>query len=266
VDNSVEFSYSGIRLKFESVSADDHILGIMQRSATFYETDVLERLRSVLHERHRSGAVVDAGAFFGTHAVFFSRICTLRPVIAVEANPIAFERLVSNIRANKAAVLPICVALGSRAGHATLIPGSPLNQGSARVAYSDVQNGDIVVRTLDSVVAELTEPIALLKIDVEGNEVEVLRGSSETIARHLPIICVEAHQWRGLIGTIRMLDNRYVVLDCLGYSPTYVLAQEVLSTPIRALINALWVARACLPEALRGTRWYLKRLAIFLRT
>jgi hypothetical protein len=49
----------------------------------------------------------------------------------------------------------------------------------------------------------------LIKIDVEGHELQVLRGSLETITEYKPIIFYEAHG--------NDLDDIYTLLDNLGY-------------------------------------------------
>ena len=122
--SEVRFDYCGEPIVFRSLSRDDHILQVMQRRGTFYERDVLERLRQRL-EKRQGGAAIDAGAFIGTHSIYFALFCGLKPVIALEANPDTFPLLVHNIRANQLVndVIPMNKALGASSGYGRLVPG-----------------------------------------------------------------------------------------------------------------------------------------------
>jgi hypothetical protein len=88
--NRVAFEYENQAIVFASVSDDDHILGLMRKRQTFYELDVLKRIRQLLARRATSGAAIDIGAFIGTHSVYFARFCSLLPVISSEANQHTF--------------------------------------------------------------------------------------------------------------------------------------------------------------------------------
>ena len=69
----VQFDYEGQSIAFSSVASEDHILRDMQTRRTFYEQDVLERLRERLCKRQEAGAAVDAGAFIGSHSIYFAK-------------------------------------------------------------------------------------------------------------------------------------------------------------------------------------------------
>ena len=87
----------------------------MRDSGTFYERDVLERVRAVLARAGRNGAALDVGSFIGKHSLFFARFCGLKRVLAFEANPNTFPTLEKNIGANglTGTVMPANRALGS---------------------------------------------------------------------------------------------------------------------------------------------------------
>jgi hypothetical protein len=63
----------------------------------------------------------------------------------------------------------------------------------------------------------MATPIRLLKIDVEGAEVEVLRGMGETLARDRPALIVEA-QDATLARSGYRLEDIFSVLDGHGYA------------------------------------------------
>jgi FkbM family methyltransferase len=129
----------------------------------------------------RGGIFLDVGANFGLYT------CTLASLpgvkcIAVDASPFAITKLERNLQRNPAlAVTVVNVALGARrlmAGLETPVIGdlgttrtTTLQAGTSHVSH--------VVATvpLDEVLTVLSVgPIKLLKIDVEGSELEVFRG------------------------------------------------------------------------------------------
>jgi hypothetical protein len=87
------------------------------------------------------------------------------------------------------------MALSSEAGTA-LFTRAVGDEGFSRLADMRLPTGmlarefSVEVRTLDAVVPPDFNP-RFIKIDVEGVEMEVLRGGVETLARHHPVLWVE---------------------------------------------------------------------------
>ncbi len=262
-DAAVEFTFEGQTIRFEAVTADEHVIQAMQRLETFYELDVLDAIRESSVGREPRGAALDIGAFIGTHSVFFAKYCGFAPVIAFEPNPVTFPLLARNIAANDLtdAVLAVPRALGARLGRATVVAGSETNRGNASIDFEG--GGSTPVSTVDSEVGGRREPIGLLKIDVEGAELAVLAGAAETIRRHRPLLCVELHTAARLRRAMHLLPG-YWIVECRGWSPTYLIEPARTSAARRAIVNATWALRAALPDRLVALRWYLRRLARLL--
>lgn len=258
----VKFTYEGIAVTFESVHSEDHILRAIRDSGTFYERDVLERVREALARARRTGNAMDVGSFIGTHSLFFATFCGLGHVQAFEANPDTFPVLERNIRANGLAgkVVAANTALGSHAGNARILFGEAGNAGSTRVEFDD-GDGGTQVSTIDLEAAGAGGEISLIKIDVEGAELEVLAGGVEVIRKHRPILCVEIHTTEHLRQVLRMLDgSSYWIVDCLGWSPTYIIEPADVGGLRRGLVNGAWVLRTMLPASWKGARGYVRRL------
>ena len=264
------FVYDEKRVTFRSVDDRDHILNNMRRRSSFYEADVLERIRDRIHV-HGTGAALDVGAFIGTHSVYFAKFCGLKPVLAFEANKNSHAILEHNVGANGCAgtIVPIQRAIGATPGEATVLVLDRDNQGSNRLSIGDDHGlNSVVVSTIDAEVrATATLPrIALMKIDVEGAELAVLAGATETIKANRPVLCIEVHTARNLLTVMRRLrSNRYWIVDCLGYSPTYILEKTDASWLRRSIVQSLWLLRTAFlgrqSNVASRASWYLRRIA-----
>ena len=132
-----------------------------------------------------SHVVIDIGAKYGEFGVLSSLNPSVSKVYSFEPLPLNFKKMAELIRLNGGRVDAFPVALGDVEG----IKSGKIEGGM----FSDLGIGDSVeveTKTLDSY---HFEDIGLMKIDVEGMEMHVLRGSIETIRRSLPRIIIEVH-------------------------------------------------------------------------
>lgn len=56
-----------------------------------------------------------------------------------------------------------------------------------------IQEVSVPVRKLDSIAHELSSAASLIKIDVEGFELEVLKGAARVLSSNRPIVVIEIH-------------------------------------------------------------------------
>jgi len=256
---------------FKAVRPDDHIFRILRKTHRFYENDVLNRLLERLSRVGGSrGAAIDAGAFMGTHSVFFGGVIGLGPIVSFEANPDTFSVLVRNLTENGLAdrSIPINCAVGAREGQVSLEFGRPENLGTTRVSQSSI--GSVSVRMV-SIDKELDrrgiDKVSLIKIDVEGAELDVLDGAAGTLDACRPLLCIEVHtaaQLREVLRRVAPLGYR--IIDCLGRSPTYILECNGQHRWTGTLANRLWLWRAALPSGSRATKRFLRRLGQVMTT
>ena len=158
------------------------------------------------------GVVIDIGANIGDFAVVIAKLCKINKVIAIEPEPDAFRYLLENVRINglKDIILPFNFAVWEFDGKISLC-----RSGSYLTTFVGKVSQESVCRTLDSLMKELyLDKIDLLKIDVEGSELEVLKGSENLLNTIRPKIVVEVHSRRIREWTINFL-HRY------GYRPAY---------------------------------------------
>jgi FkbM family methyltransferase len=152
----------------------------------FYELDLLENMRARVHA---GGLCVDVGAHLGNHTIFLAKICGMR-VLAFEPQPDIYELLVKHVELNGVGdrVKTFNMALGEVAARGNMTRPLVDNTGGARLELDD--GGSVEIATLDQLVGDQT--VDLMKVDVEGFELEVLKGGKRTIARDKPVIYCEA--------------------------------------------------------------------------
>jgi FkbM family methyltransferase len=164
-----------------------------------YEPEFLNALRRYV----RSGdTCVDVGGNLGYYCLLMSnlvgpkgRVITFEPV---EEN---LAVLKENIAANKIENVELVnTALGAQPGVLSLIRsevGSVSATPSIRgYAVEGAQSSiDVPVNTLDAYLQEKGWHPAVIKIDVEGAELEVLRGTVNTLRLARPTVLVEVHGW-----------------------------------------------------------------------
>jgi FkbM family methyltransferase len=181
------------------------------------------------------GAVVfDVGAHVGYYSLLFSRLAGPRGLVqAFEPVPETAARLRSNLARNPALEETVRVlefALSDGDGRMTMHVAGPTNPGASHVvttvevddphrrAAGVTRTKDVECRAGDSVWAELGRPnVGLVKIDVEGHELHVLRGLHETLrASRCPVLTeVRDRLLRGAGGSREQL---FGFMDELGYS------------------------------------------------
>lgn len=138
----------------------------------------------------RPGAVImDIGANIGVTAVIAHRAADARRYIAIEPSPRAFACLEKTGAANDIdGFTPIQCALGAEPGVIGLrerdyLAGSFLDEDAPLLVSRS---------TVDLVVNDLgLDALDLIKIDVEGLEMDVLAGASETLERFAPTVVME---------------------------------------------------------------------------
>ena len=140
--------------------------------------------------------MIDIGADIGYYTLFFARrVGKPRRVIAFEPSPSAREMLERNIRLNNYGNVTVCdFALFSRNGWVILESPRELSRINPS-KNSHVINGiEIQTRVFDECVSEFSiHRMDLVKIDVEGAELDVLRGMRHALEKYHPALLVEVH-------------------------------------------------------------------------
>lgn len=164
-----------------------------------------QRELALLHAFISPGqTVVDAGAYIGTHSRSFSeQVGVDGTVYAFEPNPRSFAILQRNVAAAPLAnIRPLNLGLGARAEYLAIQLDEDLhNCASASMTKThDANTGKVQVQALDDIDIPA---VHLLKVDVEGMELQLLSGAERTISRDHPVIFLEVNSLEGSQGFLQ---------------------------------------------------------------
>lgn len=140
----------------------------------------------------REGTVaIDAGANIGTHTIaYLQAVGPEGIVVAYEPHPDHWAAL----RRNCPGAVSFRCALGSHVGHAYILE-EPVNTGASCLTtkYTPLR---VPLSTLDNDFRSMLpqggwKHISLIKLDIEGYELEALKGAEDTVRCHRPVIWME---------------------------------------------------------------------------
>jgi FkbM family methyltransferase len=183
----------------------------------FRSTDqaMVEELDQFLQLATGRATLLDIGALHGLFSLAFTANHPSRQALAVEASPIAFAKLLYNIHAN-----PSCrinaeeVALSDHCGKLSMVyewehaVANPIEAGRSL---------SVPATTGNELCARKNFTPDVIKIDVEGYELSVLRGLSTILENHKPLIFIEVHPSR-LRSQGLAANEVYELLARHGYS------------------------------------------------
>jgi len=138
---------------------------------------------------------VDVGCHHGIILGIMMKYCTHGRLFAFEPLPKSYKYLVQQFK--KPNIKIYNIALSDKQGTAKFnyVVNCPAYSGLQKREYltSDEKVVEITVKTdlLDNILFDETEKISLIKIDVEGAELQVLLGAKNIIKRDKPIIVFE---------------------------------------------------------------------------
>jgi FkbM family methyltransferase len=160
------------------------------------ELHLLAALADALRAQGKPVNFYDVGANIGHHSLFMSshadRVFCFEPFSVVRQE---MERKLNHAMVRNATVFP--VALGNRNETGIFHPPTGANQGTGTLGDRLPDNASAesipvqVVRGDDFFAANRLPPISLLKIDVEGYEVNALDGFRKTLWRDRPPVLME---------------------------------------------------------------------------
>jgi len=135
--------------------------------------------------------VFDIGAYVGDTALWFSKaVGPQGKVYAFEPEPFNFEKLKVNLEQNRVTnVIPMQLAVSDKEGEMRVAGG-----GSSSIMTQAGSGTSVKVTTIDEFVqANKLPQVDFIKMDVEGHELNVLKGAAETIKTFEPSLALSAY-------------------------------------------------------------------------
>lgn len=169
-------------------------IGINIALKGLFEEEHLEDLNHLLINLDidvSNSTAIDIGSNIGNHAIEFAKY--FKKVICYEPNPRAYDLLATNTK-NLKNVEVFNWGIGSKEEFLQLQENiNNIGGSSAKYQIDEKNIVNIEVKPLDNDFDSLKK-VMLLKIDVEGMEIDVLRGAEKIITKFYPLICFEQHK------------------------------------------------------------------------
>ncbi|MFL6828511.1 MAG: FkbM family methyltransferase [Bradyrhizobium sp.] len=192
--------------------------------------DQRAELDFIKHHVRQNDVVCDIGANKGSFIYWLSCWCRAGKVVAFEPQPELARRLLSVCTAMKLSNVTVeGKAVYSHSGRRNLYvptkdsPGASLipNGSSGGEASTTVS---VPVVSLDDYFCDNTR-IALLKIDVEGAELHVLKGAERILRTSAPLIVFECENRHLTCGSVA---DTFSYLERLGYEGRFICRKKIL--------------------------------------
>ncbi|GEM_PF-2798206 len=193
-----KLSGSSYTLSISKASADFMVDFFEEFKRLHYKTDSKVELKYLLKNAQEEDIFWDIGANIGTHSLLMASVLSSGYVYSFEPHPSNYSKLQENIEKNRFENIKVMKnALGNEdkklyLTNSNTVPG----YGEHQVTSSQSDNKiPIKVRKADDI-SECDNP-TIVKIDVEGAEMDVLRGMEKILKNNVRYIICEVHRSEG---------------------------------------------------------------------
>lgn len=197
VSGRIYLKAAGKELLFYS-KCDDYLL-----SEYFYENRLQEEVEIEFLKQHINNQSVffDIGSYNGIYSIILKALFPDLKVFIFEPHPGNYSRIKRNLELNKLSDCKMFdYALSSSSGvsdfyipdDGSITTVSSFNKNfSQNLSRTSFKRIKINTATVDDVVRKYVVIPNVIKIDVEGHELETLRGAEKTMSLHKPLILCE---------------------------------------------------------------------------
>jgi len=137
-------------------------------------------------------AIIDAGAYIGDSSVVLAEY-TKDKVYAFEPMDENYDKLLKTINLNymKDKIIPVKLCLGEKKG--TKILYTSINSPETSNSKHGDKKYSIHSTTIDDFVKENNIRVGVIKSDIEGDEMNLLKGSKQTILEQKPVLLISIY-------------------------------------------------------------------------
>ena len=217
--NKIELEYvEGVKYNIHCIKNDQYISRCVKRKV---EWDGW--MRSILEKNYKPGTdIIDIGANIGTNTLMFS---DYGPVHSFE--PVFHTIVEKNVNANElkheVTVYPIALSNTCREVDFYMCKSTDepdkINHGGTSMYPQECSDMNNKVKCLTDTLDNVYNGVpSIIKIDVEGAEMDVFNGSIDTIKKHKPFIMVEIHDYDNSEIPKFLKDVGYPLIQSISYS------------------------------------------------
>jgi FkbM family methyltransferase len=179
--------------KYKLCSDDNYIEHVKNN----FEPEMIELFKTIIS---KDSIIIDIGANIGCTTIFFAE--NSKKVYSFEPSKTTFEYLEKNInQAGFKNAHLFNIGLGSENFKTTLTYSSDNRAGGFVSNLIHIKEGHIIeeieIHKLDSFLQSIDDlnKLDFIKIDAEGFEPKILKGSEQTLAMYKPVIILELNHW-----------------------------------------------------------------------
>ena len=182
------FNYKGIQLLVDIRDYVGHSLYFG------FKDEAHEKLMALVQPHF---TILDIGTNIGSTLLqFANKLGGTGSVYGFEPDLINYNACIKNIELNSFHNINVAnIGLGNESGKFNLVVDTETNRAGNRIQFNIENNKNattIIVERLDDWLKEKPEnKIDLIKIDVEGFEMNVLKGAEQTLKQFMPILFIE---------------------------------------------------------------------------
>lgn len=203
-----------------------------------WEPETIHVLREFVQPQSR---YCDIGAWVGPTVLVAHALGA--KVWCFEPDPIAYERLLGNLRLNgllDVRSLPIALAAADGTRDMGALIGSLGKSATSLLGASRMQTVEVNALSWVSAVAKLQLPVFdVIKIDIEGGEHELLPAMLDYLAKHKPVLVLATHwdfldnrargELQGALRALAPIYRRSEALTSSGRRPVDLFGASVLA-------------------------------------
>lgn len=167
----------------------------------YFESDYEKENCAFLQRMLKPGMdIIDIGAHIGFFSVVFSQLTKKSGrIVCIEPTPGTFQYLLQTLKINHCEnVTPVQAAVSDQLGNATFFiseeyEGNNSNSLVDKNPLLDMKGYEVRLETIDNIVKTYSLKPSFIKIDVEGAELDALRGGLSTFAEYKSSLILGLH-------------------------------------------------------------------------
>ncbi|MDO1501070.1 FkbM family methyltransferase [Winogradskyella maritima] len=231
-------NYDAYTMEFEYVAS---IKDVARAQQTGIENKILNQSIALLKKEYKDAShftILDVGANFGYLSLVWAQsICANDGMVyAFEPNLEVFQCLKKSIKANGLSerLKVVNKAVGNQNATVDIYVENATSNMMQDAKMIESHNSiTIDMTTIDDFVKH--NPIDechLIKIDVDGIELDILKGAEQTITELRPILIVETNGMQGIYDYLKTLNYRLYDLDMAIVQEHQALPENIIACPI----------------------------------